>query len=560
MLVEQRLVPKREATPKLGIVHSIAKQPHKGINAGEGGRYHTQPSKDEALDKFKVVRLLDLKLKTLGERGIECIFVGNAKHSKAFRIYVIDPNDSVSINSIIESMDAIFDENRFFSVPRPSLGILNGSKDTGGLVVHEEVTDEKEVINDEMDSIIGNNTCILVDLTPGCKPLGCKCILKRKLKVDGTIEKFKTTFLNGKLDEELYMNQPQGFIMPDNENKLDLTKEFLSSRFSMKDIGETDVILGIRIKHESNGIAIYQSYYTKKVLKKFNYFDYTRVSTPMDTSEKLMPNNGQAVSQLMYYMLIDSLMYAMTCTRPGIAFAIGYTGASLTAASKEAEWLKNMLIENSLWSKPIAHISICCDSAPTLTKAYSQVQNQIVVKREFMSLKMFSELLFSEAKCNFGLNDIHKSHGFNLMLPEERWMDMCQIKAMGVLRTRRRVKGRSDQGPGFSGQREQFSHVSEEAEGRQIKLLSYGICNIIQCEADCPLSLALGYIRLLEDYSNVTDVKWTFRDWQRRLICNLFNPNVIDAKIVIGELAGVRVLLPIIPLAPYEEEDMFLLS
>ncbi|GJV28976.1 zinc finger, CCHC-type containing protein [Tanacetum coccineum] len=85
---------------------------------------------------------------------------------------------------------------------------------------------DKEAINDEMDSIMGNNTWVLADLPPGCKPLGCKWIFKRKLKVDGTIEKFKastirllialasiynliihqmdvkTAFLNGDLDEE----------------------------------------------------------------------------------------------------------------------------------------------------------------------------------------------------------------------------------------------------------------------------------------------------------------------------------------------------------------------
>ncbi|GJV02851.1 hypothetical protein Tco_1336420 [Tanacetum coccineum] len=65
-------------------------------------------------------KIPDPKLKILGERGIECIFIGYDEHSKSFRFYVIEPNESVSINSIIESRDAIFDENRFSSVPRPS--------------------------------------------------------------------------------------------------------------------------------------------------------------------------------------------------------------------------------------------------------------------------------------------------------------------------------------------------------------------------------------------------------------------------------------------------------
>ncbi|GKA19424.1 zinc finger, CCHC-type containing protein [Tanacetum coccineum] len=377
-----------------------------------------------------VVRLPDPKLKTLGERGIECISVGHVEHSKAFR---------------------------FSSVPRPSLMIPNGSKDIGGSVVPEEVTKEddpktfdeamksqdvtfwKEAINDEIDSIMGNNTWVLADL-----PLGCKWIFKRKLKVDGTIEKFKastirlliaiasihnliihqidvkTNFLNGELDEGVYMNQPQGFIMPDNENKVcklikslyglkqtpkqwhqkfdevvlsnayllnqadkcvyrkfdesgkgviiclyvdntlifgtnqvqvDLTKEFLSSRFSYEGYGEADVILGIRIKHESNGIAISQSHYIEKVLKKFNYFDYTLVSTPMDTSEKLMPNIGQAVSQLEYSRVIGCLMYVMTCTRPDIAFVVGklsmYTSNPGTQHWQEIQWGLNTTEENS---------------------------------------------------------------------------------------------------------------------------------------------------------------------------------------------------------------------
>ncbi|GJZ14337.1 hypothetical protein Tco_0549567 [Tanacetum coccineum] len=89
-----------------------------------------------------VVRLLDLKLKTLGERCIKCIFVGYVEHSKAFRFYVIEPNESISISSMIESRDAIFEENRFSSVPRPSLRIPNGTEDIDGSMALEEVTEE----------------------------------------------------------------------------------------------------------------------------------------------------------------------------------------------------------------------------------------------------------------------------------------------------------------------------------------------------------------------------------------------------------------------------------
>ncbi|GJS75798.1 hypothetical protein Tco_0725679 [Tanacetum coccineum] len=127
-------------------------------------------------------------------------------HAKAFRFYVIKPNESVSINSIIESRDAIYDENKFSSVPRPSQrSLINGTEDIGASMVPEKVTEEvlvqqpepelrkrtrdedsdrhsycfnveddpktfdeamksqdvsfwKEAINDEMDSILGNNT------------------------------------------------------------------------------------------------------------------------------------------------------------------------------------------------------------------------------------------------------------------------------------------------------------------------------------------------------------------------------------------------------------------
>ncbi|GKD48605.1 zinc finger, CCHC-type containing protein, partial [Tanacetum coccineum] len=248
----------------------------------------------------------------------------------------------------------------------------------------------KEAIDDEIGSVMENNTWVLSDLPLGCKPLGFKqkegvdyfdpyapvahittIILLLALAVIHNLVihqmDVKTTFLNGDLDEEVYMKQPEGFVMPGNEhkvcklvkslyglkqapkhkfdsfgkgviiclyvddmlifgtnqNQVDKTKKFLSSRFSMKDMGEAYVILGIKIKRENKGIVITQSHYIEKLLKKFNREDCSPVSTLMDPVEKLKSNTGKLVDQLEYSKAIGCLIYAMTSTKPDIAYAIG---------------------------------------------------------------------------------------------------------------------------------------------------------------------------------------------------------------------------------------------
>nr|GEU49363.1 hypothetical protein [Tanacetum cinerariifolium] len=356
------------------------------------------------LSQRAVVRLPDPKLKMLYESGIECIFVGYAEHSKAFRLYVIEPNESVSINFIIESSDVIFDENRFSLVPIPSQrSLINGTEYIGDSVVPEEVTKE-------VDGTIEKFKARLVIQGFRQKPridyFDTYALVARistiRLLIDmASIHNMiihqmdvKITFLNCELDEEtpnkfdesgkgviIFLYVDDMLIFGTNKVQVDLPKEFLSSKFTMKDMREADVILGVRIKHKSNKIEISQSHYIEKVLKKFYYFDCTPMSTPIDTSKKLMTNNGQDVSQLEYSRVIGYLMCVMTCTRPDIDFVVGKMCSStmesefvaLTAADKEDEWLRNLILEIPLWSKPIAHISICFDNDPTLAKAYSQM-------------------------------------------------------------------------------------------------------------------------------------------------------------------------------------------
>ena len=124
-----------------------------------------------------------------------------------------------------------------------------------------EVKFWNEAVNSEIQSIVSNEIWELVDLPLGCSTIGCKWIFKKKQDTDGTINKYKarlvakdftqkegidyfdiyspissitiirvlialasiydftiyhmdikTTFLDGDLQEEIYMDQPEGRI------------------------------------------------------------------------------------------------------------------------------------------------------------------------------------------------------------------------------------------------------------------------------------------------------------------------------------------------------------
>ena len=121
-------------------------------------------------------------------------------------------------------------------------------------------------MDSEYQSVMKNNTWQLVDLPPGKKPIGCRWIFKTKYKSDGTIDKYKarlvekgyaqqegidyeetfaptakiktirmifalaaqfgwkvhqmdvkSAFLNGDLQEEVYMTQPEDYVIPGKE-------------------------------------------------------------------------------------------------------------------------------------------------------------------------------------------------------------------------------------------------------------------------------------------------------------------------------------------------------
>ncbi|KAK9024881.1 hypothetical protein V6N11_064787 [Hibiscus sabdariffa] len=292
-----------------------------------------------------------------------------------------------------------------------------------------------EAMRSEMDSMSENQVWTLVELPEGIKPIGCKWVFKKKTDMDGNVQTYKgrlvakgfrqihgvdydetfspvamfksirillaiaifhdyeiwqmdvkTAFLNGKLEEDVYMTQPEGFVTPENAGKVcklqrsiyglkqasrswnlcfnDAIKEFgfirnedepcvykkfsgsivsflilyvddiliigndiptlqsiktwLSSCFSMKDLGEATYILGVKIYRDRS----------RRLLGNVSFNAQER----------------ERMSQIPYASAIGSIMYAMICTRPDLSYALSMT-SRYQANPGEGHWtaVKNIL-------------------------------------------------------------------------------------------------------------------------------------------------------------------------------------------------------------------------
>nr|GEW42744.1 hypothetical protein [Tanacetum cinerariifolium] len=277
-------------------------------------------------------------------------------------------------------------------------------------------------MNVEMQSMKDNDVWVLVELPPNGKTVGSKWLFKKKTDMDGNVHIYKArlvakgytqtpgidyeetfslvadikairiliaiatyydyeiwqmdvkmAFLNGYLNEEVYMEQPVGFVNPKYPNRvcklkrsiyglkqasrhwnkrfddeiknipmLQSVKTYLGKYFAMKDLGEAAYILGIKIYRDRSKqlIGLCQSAYIEKILKQYCMENSKRRSIPMQEKLKLSKSQGAStlaeikrMQNVPYASAVGSIMYAVRCTRPDVAFAQNITDRIIISPS-----------------------------------------------------------------------------------------------------------------------------------------------------------------------------------------------------------------------------------
>ncbi|RVW29262.1 Retrovirus-related Pol polyprotein from transposon TNT 1-94, partial [Vitis vinifera] len=243
----------------------------------------------------------------------------------------------------------------------------------------------KAAVDEEVRALEKNGTWEITDLPRGKKPVGCKWIFTVKYKADvaklNTVRVLlslaanldwslhqldvKNAFLNGDLEEEVYMDIPAGLETTSNFNKVCRLRKSLYGlkqsprawferftkvvkgygfvqcqsdhtlfvkhfpegklaiiiEFEIKDLGNLKYFLGMEIARSKKGIAVSQRKYVLDLLNETGMLGCKPAETPMDTTVKLEESDGSApVDKGRYQRLVGKLIY-LSHTRPDIGFS-----------------------------------------------------------------------------------------------------------------------------------------------------------------------------------------------------------------------------------------------
>ncbi|RVW40637.1 Retrovirus-related Pol polyprotein from transposon RE2 [Vitis vinifera] len=201
---------------------------------------------------------------------------------------------------------------------------------------------------DEMAALHSNDTWDLVVLPSGKSTVGCRWVYTVKvglmiayvrLLLSMAAMRFwplyqldiENVFLHGDLAEEVYMEQPPGFVAQKESGLVCSTADhsiFYHHNSSgqciylTKDLGKLKYFLGIEIAQSSFGVVLSQRKYALDILEETGMLDCKPIDTPMDPNVKLIPGQGEPLGEPgRYRRLVGKLNY-LTITYPDISFPV----------------------------------------------------------------------------------------------------------------------------------------------------------------------------------------------------------------------------------------------
>ncbi|GAU37763.1 hypothetical protein TSUD_102800 [Trifolium subterraneum] len=286
----------------------------------------------------------------------------------------------------------------------------------------------RKAMEDDIHSIERNNTWDLMSLPANKKPIAVKWVYKAKHLPNGSIAKHKArlvekgllqkpgidftkifapvarletvkvvvalanqlswpivqldvkyAFLNGTLEEEVYVEQPQEFIVKaywilkvysrawnlhkSNKNEIEKIKAQMSEEFDMTDLGKFQYFLGLEFSNTNKGLIVHQKKYVTDVLKRFNMMDCNPANTPMEISLKLSNDEeGESVDATLYKQMVGCLLYVCN-SRPDISHSVGIVSrfmhkpkvTHMQAVKRIIRYLHGTIDYGILFPKPTGH-------------------------------------------------------------------------------------------------------------------------------------------------------------------------------------------------------------
>ncbi|GJR42599.1 retrotransposon protein, putative, ty1-copia subclass [Tanacetum coccineum] len=253
------------------------------------------------------------------QRSIKCIFIGYPKETMGYYFYFPPENKIVVASKIPMEVEGFEPPQEEEILIRRSLGWRDSES------------------NKWIDDMNAGNT-----IHDG--PYGKQASRSWNKRFDEEIKRFGFA---QNLDEPCVYQKASGsnvtflilyvddiIIMGNHIPSLQSVKDYLGKCFAMKDLGEAAFILGIKIYRDRSKrlIGLSQNAYMDKILKRYKMDNSKRGHIPMQ--ERLDLNKSQGaqtpkevnrMKNVPYASAVGSIMYAVRCTRPDVAFAQNMT-------------------------------------------------------------------------------------------------------------------------------------------------------------------------------------------------------------------------------------------